>query len=99
MAGDRRKTEGKAQAWVDLPPRQFFYTLDQIAELLSMSTKNLRANYVYFDRVTPTLRRSKQLMARNIAEHTDKPDWRVAEDELVRWMRACRFRYGSRGWS
>ena len=38
----------------------------------------------------------EQMLARNIAPRDKTPDWRVAEMELVRWMRFRGFRFYDR---
>lgn len=82
---------------VGLPPRTFLYTLDQIASMLSIEVGVLRQRYVYFDQHTLGPLKAELLLARNISPDRN-PDWRVAEVELVRWMRRKRFRFHSRGW-
>lgn len=82
---------------VGLPPRPFLYTLDQISVLLDLKENTLNQRYVYFEGRSIGTRRKDLLAARNIAPDTDKPDWRVAERELVRWMKVKGFKYYERG--
>lgn len=75
-------------ASVDFPPRIFLYTLDQIATALGTNEATIRRNYIYFEgrsrkRVVPL----GLMTARNIAPGDQPPEWRVAENELVRWMK------------
>ena len=70
---------------VRLPAHPFFYTLDQVAILLSSSLTKLRQN-VYFVGRTSGPRNPTKLEAINIAEHGEKPDWRINERELIRWL-------------
>ena len=72
---------------IDLPPRIFLYTLEQIAVCIGLPPETLRRKYVYFHGRTSGDRRANLLVARNIAGPESKPEWRVAENELVRWMR------------
>lgn len=82
---------------VGLPPKVFLYTLDQVAELLAVPLKTLRTRYIYFDGYSLGGTKLSLLIARNISPD-DHPDWRVAETELVRWMKYKRFRFHARGW-
>lgn len=84
-------------AHVGLPPRPFLYALDQIAQLTSIDFVHLKASFVFYEGRSIGVRPSKKLLARNIAGEA-KPEWRVAEQELLRWLRACGFRIHERGW-
>lgn len=77
---------------VGLPPRPFLYTLDQLAVLLDVSEVSLRQSHVYFEQRSTGVRRKDMMLARNIARPNEKPDWRVAEREFIRWMRTKGFR-------
>lgn len=77
---------------VGLPPRPFLYTLDQLAVLLDVSELALKQTHVYFEGRSTGVRRKDMMLARNIAPSSEKPDWRVAEREFVRWMRTKGFR-------
>lgn len=84
---------------VGLPPRVFLYTLDQVAELLAMPLRTLRTKHVYFEGYSLGGVKAFLMIARNIAPPGDeKPDWRIAENELVRWMKFKHFRFHARGW-
>lgn len=104
MAGPRTESDK-----VGLPPRAFLYTLDQIAEMLSVSTRHIQTRYVYYDGLNVGVQPKKLLMARNIApdyrppSHAEpdghgKAEWRVAEAELIRWLKYMGFRIYDRGW-
>lgn len=81
---------------IGLPPRPFLYTLDQISVLTDLSIQALSASHVYFEGRTTGLRHNDQMTARNIAPATEKPDWRVAENELKRWFRIKGFKFYDR---
>lgn len=71
---------------IRLPPRLFLYTLDQIADMVMVEIETLKRSYVHFDgRSTGTCPDDKML-ARNIAPALVGPEWRVDEQELVRWF-------------
>jgi DNA-binding XRE family transcriptional regulator len=78
---------------VRLPPRPFLYTVDQLANLLGVTELTVENNYLFYTsnewgKPSPDL-----LVARNIASSHDKPDWRVEEKELKRWMKRKGFRF------
>lgn len=81
---------------VGLPARPFLYTLDQISTLLNVNLQSLKKEYVFFEGRSIGFHNKHLLAARNIAPPTKSPDWRVAERELVRWMRLKGFRYYER---
>jgi hypothetical protein len=88
----------KEREKVGLPPKPFLYTLEQIAEFIAVSPATLRARYVYFDRRSPGAPPRDELLARDISGPDDDPEWRVAEGELIRWLRIKGFRVTQRGW-
>lgn len=83
---------------VGLPPRTFLYTLDQIATMVGLDETQVARSYVYFDRRTPGLKTADQMRSVNIAGPDDMPEWRIAERELVRWLKYKGFRVVDRGW-
>jgi hypothetical protein len=82
----------------ELPERVFLYTLDQIATITSIDLNKLKMNHVFFESRTLGPAMSKKMKAHNIAGPDAIPDWRIAEAEFIRWMRACGFRPTRRGW-
>ncbi len=82
---------------VGLPPRPFLYTIDQISVILDVTEKIVAATYLFFEGRSTGTRNKHLMLARNIAPPDAKPDWRVAERELVRWMKTKGFRYYERG--
>lgn len=83
---------------VGLPPRPFFYTLDQIAVILSISQKEVETRYIYFEERTTGPRNVRLMIARNInPDRETRPDWRIAERELIRWMKVMGFKYYDAG--
>lgn len=75
-----------------LPIRPFLYTLDQIATILSMDEKHLRRDYMFYDGRSTGSMSVHLLLCRNIAHPTKPPEWRVAEKELLRWLKKKGFR-------
>lgn len=98
MASDpipsRTKREG-----IGLPPRVFFYTIEQISALLNLSQKRVEEGYIHFDGRSVGAQSSKRLLAVNIAPHGEGPAWRVSEDELIRWCKKNQVRLYERGWA
>lgn len=89
---DRHTRRGHAKrvapsaASVELPRPPFLYTLDQIALLVAWSPAKLHSRTFYIGR-TLGLKSRDMLEAFNLAALTEKPDWRVSEQEFVRWLR------------
>jgi len=81
---------------VGLPYRPFLYTVDQIAVILEVDPKVILRDYLYFEGRSIGSRHKHLMIARNIAPPESKPEWRVAERELIRWMRHKGFRYYER---
>lgn len=79
---------------VGLPPKPFLYTIDQVMVLVGMtSERNFRKYYVHFDGKSIGPRPRSKLMARNIAPPGRQVEWRIAERELIRWLRFHNFHY------
>jgi hypothetical protein len=84
---------------VDLPVRDFLYTVDQIAMLFEVPEETVLNSYLFFHGRSVGVRPKGKMIARDISpDDADKPDWRVAERELVRWMKFKGFRYHTRGY-
>lgn len=83
---------------VGLPPRLFLYTLDQIATLISVDLKSLQASYVHYDRRSVGAKPKSKMLARNIAPPMQSPEWRVSEQDLIKWLKVKGFRPFLRGW-
>lgn len=75
-----------------LPIRPILYTPDQIATFLSLTEKQVLSQYLYFEGRSTGARRMGLMVARNIAEPKTHPQWRVAERELIRWLKFKGFR-------
>lgn len=82
---------------VGMPVRVFLYTLDQLSVMLDVDESTIKKSYVYFEGRSIGTKYRGLMIARNIAAPGDKPDWRVAEREFVRWLKYKGFRYYERG--
>lgn len=70
---------------VTLPEPEFFYTLDQVAYLLSVEERWLRQRTFFYGR-NPKRKRLDDLEAINIARQDEDPTWRISHRELTRWL-------------
>ena len=82
---------------IGMPARVFLFTIDQLSVMLDISERHIMAHYIYFEGRSIGSRHKRFMVARNIAQPDEKPDWRVAEREFIRWMRHKGFRYYERG--
>lgn len=82
---------------IGMPTRVFLFTMDQLSVMLDLEVQSLQQYYIYFEGRSIGARRRDLMLARNIAPPDQKPDWRVAEREFIRWMRVKGFRHYERG--
>lgn len=82
---------------IALPPRIFMYTPDQLAQLLSLTEAYVRQRLLWYDRREPGIRPREKLRAVNIAPEGETPEWRVAENELLRYLRLKGIKFYDRG--
>lgn len=87
----------RARQRVDLPPRLFLYTLDQVGTLIAVERQQL-IRHVHYDGRSVGAPKPDKLLARNIASDGEPPEWRVAEREFVRWLRHKKFRIYENPW-
>lgn len=84
---------------IGLPPRIFLYTVDQLSVLTQLTEQTLHSKHLFHEGRDVGTRKREQMVARNIAMPDDKPDWRVAEGEFVRWMKLKGFKFYDRGYA
>jgi hypothetical protein len=78
---------------VGLPIRPFLYSPDQIASILGVTEQTVRTAYLYYDKRSIGHPSPNLMMARNIRpDPNDRPDWRVGEKELIRWLKRKGFK-------
>jgi len=81
------KTAGRRRE-VGLPPIVFFFTVDQIASMLSLTEATIMARYLYFVGRTPGRRHPDLMEAVNVsAMPSDPPVWRIEHKEFVRFLK------------
>lgn len=84
---------------IGLPIRPFLYTLDQVAGLFQVQLVNLKSNYLHYEGRHIGVRPYDKLKAHNIAPNGETPDWRITEQELVRWLRFKGFKVYTKGFA
>jgi hypothetical protein len=82
---------------VDLPARIFLYTLDQVASMVQLDEEIFVASHVYLTGRSTFPKTQDFLRAHNIAQPAAEPQWRIAEFEVLRWMRLKGIRYREPG--
>lgn len=80
----------------NMPLRVFMYTLDQVSLMTNINLQNLKDNHLHYAQRSIGPRPLGKMLARNIAVDGDKPDWRIAEQEFIRWLRYKGFRIYNR---
>lgn len=80
-----------------LPVRPFLYTVDQVATILSLDLHDTK-RYLWLKDRQPGPRPQNKLLAVNIAPDGETPEWRVAEPELIRFLKKLGFRVYDRSW-
>lgn len=84
---------------VGLPIRPFMYTIDQIAYLLEVTERHLRENLIHYEGRSVGVCPKDKLLAVDISpDSAARPDWRVAETHLKRWMRFKGWKVVDRGY-
>jgi hypothetical protein len=84
---------------VGLPVREFMYTLDQIAYLLNISEDSLKRSHLHFQGRSVGVCPKDRMLAVDISpDNAKKPEWRVAETHLKRWMRFKGWKIYDRGY-
>jgi hypothetical protein len=76
---------------VGLPPQPFLYTLDQITQIINVQRRTL-TKYLHFAGVTPGKCPKDKMLTANLSSVGETADWRVADAELIRWLRHKGFR-------
>jgi hypothetical protein len=70
---------------IALPEHEFFYTLDQVALILSVKEAWLRDRCFFVGRM-PGERTKDLIQVINLEQPNKHPKWRVGERELKRWL-------------
>lgn len=84
---------------VGLPLRPFMYTIDQIAYLLEVGEPQVRASYLHYEGRSVGVCPKDRMLAVDISpDNATRPEWRVAEVHLKRWMRFKGWKIVDRGY-
>ena len=90
---------GRSNAsFVSLPTKPFFYTIDQIAFLLSLDEAYVRRTLLFYEGRSVGVRPKDKILAINLAPDGEKPEWRVNERHLIQYMRFKGLKYHERGY-
>lgn len=82
-----------------LPIRPFMYTLDQIAFLLEVKEEYLKNNLLFFEGRSVGVCPKDKMLAIDISpDDAPRPEWRVTEVHLKRWMRFKGWKIYDRGY-
>jgi hypothetical protein len=74
-----------------LPQRVFLFTLDQVAQMVAMDLAYMKQRIIYYQGRSVGIKKASLIEAVNISPPDQKPEWRVSEQEVQRWMRAKGF--------
>ena len=77
---------------VELPFREFMFTLDQIAFLLDIDEQYMIRKYLYLPGRSTGIQAGR-MRATNIARADQPPNWRVSETDLKFWMKSKGIRW------
>lgn len=83
---------------INLPPRPFFYALDQLAGLLQCELKYLKDNLIFYSDREPGITPKSKMKAINIAQEGMTPEWRVSEREFLGFLRRRGVKFYERGY-
>jgi hypothetical protein len=81
-----------------LPPRIFFYTVDQIGTLLSLDEEYIKKHLLHFQGRSPGICPRGIMLAINVAPEGVKPEWRVSEQSFAGYLRYKGIRFYERGY-
>lgn len=82
---------------VGLPSRPFLYTIDQVAQLMSISEEVVKREFAHWDGRSVGIPNKDRIIFRNIMPNGATPEWRCSERELIRFLRHKGFKYYERG--
>ena len=84
---------------INLPVRPFLYSMPQVAGILSITIHHLQMNIAYYDGRSIHRQTPHDMKFINIAKEDKRPVWRVAEQELIRWMKIKGFCVHDASWA
>jgi hypothetical protein len=87
-----------ANKGMGLPPRIFYYTIDQIGYLLQLEESYIKKNLLHYEGRSPGIVPRGLMKAINFAPEGETPQWRVSEQSFVRFLRSKGVRFYERGY-
>lgn len=90
--------ETREQKKLYMPLRPFFWTPDQIAQLLEVNEKTVRDKMLWYSGREPGLKPKDRIKTINLAAYAEEPIWRIPEDELIKWLRFKGIKIYERGY-
>lgn len=82
---------------VGLPPRIFFYTVDQIGTMLELDPDYIMKRMLHFQDRSPGVCPKTKMLAVNLAPEGETPQWRIAESRFLGYLRSRGVKFYSRG--
>ena len=82
-----------------LPPRVFFYTVDQICGILELDENYVKKNMLHYEGRSAGIAPRGKLRAINVAPPGEKPEWRISERSLMRYLKAAGMKFYERGYA
>lgn len=95
MANKSPLSDDMYKSFLELPLKAFMYTLEQVADMLSIDRVYFKNKFVYYKGRTPRVHTSHELAAVNLAKPAEEPIWRISEDELIRWLKVKRINFSA----
>lgn len=91
-------TQSSDHERIGLPPRVFFYTVDQIATILELPVDRVKKSLLFYEGRSVGIPPKSMLRAINIMPEGEKPEWRVSENALLGFLRYKGVRFYTRGY-
>ena len=82
---------------VGLPPRPFFYTVDQIGTMLELDPEYIMKRMLHFEGRSVGVCPKDKMLAVNLAPDGEKPEWRIPESRFLGYLRSRKVKFYSRG--
>ena len=78
---------------LQLPVKTFMYTIEQIAYMLDVTEQTVKKRILYYQGRERRKWTNDDLVAVNFSRQDEKPEWRISEEEFIRWMRRKRIKF------
>jgi len=81
-----------------LPPRIFFFTIDQIGTLVELEPEYIKKHLLHYEARSPGICPRGKMHALNMAPEGETPEWRVSEQSFMRFLKFKGIRFYERGY-